>query len=139
MSNNAEVPSNNGSIHNVAQIIKAVMSTAAEAELGALFINAREAVHMRNILEEMGHPQPLTPIQTDNSTVNEVVKNKVQSKRTKSMDMRFHWLRFRLAQKQFRFLCRPGTSNLADYWTKHHSGVHHKKNKREIKNTPASM
>ena len=126
MSNTAEVPSNNDSIHNVAQIIKAVMSTAAEAELGALFINAREAVHMRNILEEMGHPQPPTPIQTDNSTVNEVVKNKVQSKRTKSMDMRFHWLRFRLAQKQFRFLWRPGTSNLADYWTKHHSGVHHK-------------
>ena len=42
MSNNAEVPPNNGSIHNVAQIIKAVMSSAAEAELGALFINARE-------------------------------------------------------------------------------------------------
>ena len=36
MSNNAEVPPNNHSIHNVAQIIKAVMSSAAEAELGAL-------------------------------------------------------------------------------------------------------
>ena len=42
LSNNAEVPPNNGSIHNVAQIIKAVMSSAAEAELGALFINARK-------------------------------------------------------------------------------------------------
>ena len=44
LSNNAKVPPNNGSIHIVAQIIKAVMSSAAEAELGALFINAREAV-----------------------------------------------------------------------------------------------
>ena len=132
MSNNAEVPPNNGSIHNVAQIIKAVMSSAAEAELGALFINAREAVHIRNILEEMGHPQPPTPIQTDNSTANGVVNNIIQPKRTKPMDMRFHWLRCRMAQMQFRFHWRPGTSNLADYWTKHHSGVHHKKIRRDI-------
>ena len=34
LSNNAEVLPNNGSIHNVAQIIKAVMSSAEEAELG---------------------------------------------------------------------------------------------------------
>ena len=61
LSNNAEVPPNNGSIHNVAQIIKAVMSSAAEAELGGLFINAREAVYIRNILAEMGHLQPPTP------------------------------------------------------------------------------
>ena len=36
---------NNGAILTVAQIIKTVMSSAAEAELGALFINAREAVY----------------------------------------------------------------------------------------------
>jgi hypothetical protein len=34
------------------------MSSAAEAELGALFINAKEADHMQWILQEMGHPQP---------------------------------------------------------------------------------
>ena len=128
---------NNGSILNVAQIIKAVMSSAAEAELGALFINAREAVHIRNILAELGHPQPPTPIQTDNSTAEGVVNNKVQPKRTKPMDMRFHWLRCRMAQKQFRFHWRPGTTNLADYWTKHHTGAHHKNFRREIL-TPVS-
>ena len=98
LSSNKEIPPNNGSIHNVAQILKAVMSSAAEAELGGLFINAREAVHIRNILTEMGHPQPPTPIQTDNATANGVVNNKVQPKRTKPMDMRFHWLRCRMAQ-----------------------------------------
>ena len=51
---------NNGSIHNVAQILKAV-SLAAEAELGGLFINARKAVHIRNILTEMGHPYHPSP------------------------------------------------------------------------------
>ncbi len=34
----------NGAVLNIAQLIKAVMSSAAEAELGALYINARKAV-----------------------------------------------------------------------------------------------
>ena len=42
-------PPNNGAILNVAQIIKNVMSSAAEAELGALFICAREAVYIRQV------------------------------------------------------------------------------------------
>ena len=137
LSRNEDIPPNNGSILNVAQIIKAVMSSAAEAELGALYINAREAVYIRNILNELGRPQPPTPIQTDNSTAEGVVNNKVQPKRTKPMDMRFHWLCCRMAEKQFRFHWRPGTTNLADYWTKHHTGAHHKNFRREIL-TPVS-
>jgi hypothetical protein len=42
--------------------MKAVMLSAAEAELGALFINAKMAVSMQQTLEELGHPQPRTPI-----------------------------------------------------------------------------
>jgi hypothetical protein len=37
-------PLDNGAVLNLAQLIKAVMSSAAEAELGALYINAREAI-----------------------------------------------------------------------------------------------
>ncbi len=99
--------------------IKGVMSSAAEAELGAMYINARKAVEIRIILEEMGHKQPATPIQVDNSTAESIVNKRVQPKRTKAMDMRFHWLRDRSMQNQFRFYWRPGTTNYADYWTKH--------------------
>jgi len=132
LASNVDIPQNNGAILNIAQIIKAVMSSATEAELGALYINAREAVHIRNILREMGHPQPPTPMQTDNSTANGVLNNNVQPKRTKAMDMRFHWLRCRMAQAQFRFHWRPGPFNLGDYWTKHHSPAHHRNFRREI-------
>ena len=96
------------------------MSSAAEAELAALYINAREAVYIRQILHEMGHPQPRTPIQTDNSTAEGVINNKIQPKRMRAMDMRLHWLCDREAQRQFRFSWRRGGKNLADYWTKHH-------------------
>ena len=132
LSNNDPSPPNNGAILNVAQIIKSVMSSAAEAELGALYINAREAVYIRLILERMGHPQPPTPIQTDNSTAEGVINNKVQPKRTKAMDMRFHWLRDRETLKQFRFYWRPGRMNYADYWTKHHPAAHHRNFRPEI-------
>ncbi len=39
-----------------ATMIKAVMLSAAKAELGALFLNAKEAVYLCQILTKMGHP-----------------------------------------------------------------------------------
>jgi hypothetical protein len=125
LSNNKTFPLNNGAILNIAQIIKAVMSSAAEAEYGALFINAKEAVYLRNMLEEMGHPQPPTPIQTDNLMAEGFINNKIQAKHTKSQDMWHYWLKCREAQEQFRFFWRPGGLNLADYLTKHHPAAHH--------------
>jgi hypothetical protein len=68
------------------------MSLAAEAELGALFINTKTAVSMQQKLEEMGHLRMRTPIQTDNSTAHALLNNKILSKALKAMDMRFYWL-----------------------------------------------
>jgi hypothetical protein len=125
LSNNDQHPPNNGAIMTTATIIKAVMSSAAEAELGALFLNAKEGVYLRQILTEMGHLQPRTPLQTDNTTAEGVINNKIQPKRTKAMDMRYHWLRDREAQGQFKIYWRPGGTNLADYFKKHHPPAHH--------------
>ena len=114
LSGDTEAPGNNGAVLNIAHIIKHVMSSATEAELAALYIMAREAVYISIILEEMGHKQPPTPLQTDNSAACGVVNGKIQPTRTKAMDMRFHWLRDRECQKQFRIYWRPGKSNYAD-------------------------
>jgi hypothetical protein len=84
---------------NIAQLIKAVMSSAAEAELGALYINACEAVPQLQLLIEMGNPQPPTLMQTDNTTKKGVVNSNIQPRQTKAMDMRFHWLRCHGAQQ----------------------------------------
>jgi hypothetical protein len=46
LSKDENFPPNNGAIETIATIIKAVMSLAAEAELGALFTNAKEAVYL---------------------------------------------------------------------------------------------
>ena len=101
MASDIAVPENNGAVHTIAQIIKTVMSSATEAELGALYINCHEAIPARHLLETMGHHQPPTPMQNDNSTALGVLTNKIQPKRTKAMDMSFHWLRCRANQRQF--------------------------------------
>jgi hypothetical protein len=133
LSENVASPSNNGAIYNKASVIKAVMSSAAEAKIGALYTNARKGVEERNILRVIGHPQPPTPVQTDNSTAEGIINLQVQPKCTKAMDMQFHWLCNRgVNQKQFQFYWRPGTLQWGDYWTKHHSPSHHRQIRSEI-------
>jgi hypothetical protein len=68
---------NNGAILNTSQIIKSVMSSAAKAKLSALYINTCKAVPCRTFLKELGHKQPPTPIQMDNSTALGIVTNNI--------------------------------------------------------------
>ena len=49
------------------QNIKFVMFSAAEAELGVIFITVQDMVAMRKNMEEMRWPQPKSPIQNENS------------------------------------------------------------------------
>jgi hypothetical protein len=70
----------NGSILNVAAVIKNVVASAAELEVGACFHNAQSGAPLRVTLTKLGHAQPPTPLRTDNSTafgiVNETIKQK---------------------------------------------------------------
>ena len=101
------------------------MSTATEAELAGLYIMASKAVYIRIILEELGHVQPPTPLQTDNAMADGIINGKVFPKRTKAMDMRFHWLCDWECQQQFCIYWHPRKLNYAGYWTKHHPETHH--------------
>jgi hypothetical protein len=91
MSNNDALPPNNGAVLTIAQIIKAVMLSAAEAEIGNLYINCQEAIPACHTLEYLGHKQPPTPMQTDNTTALSIVNNSVM-KKLKAMNMKYHWL-----------------------------------------------
>ena len=117
----------NGPLLVLAKVIKNVMASAAEAELGALYTNAQEALPMRQCLEELGHKQPATPIKTDNSTAQGIANNTIKQKRSEAMDMRFYWLRDRTVQKHFHIYWEPGKHNLADLPPKHHAGSHHRR------------
>jgi hypothetical protein len=92
----------NGSILNVAAIIKNVVASTAESEVGSCFHNAQSGVPLRVPLTELGPTQPLTPLRTDNSTAYGIVNETIKQKRSKEMDMRCHWLTNRVRQKTIR-------------------------------------
>jgi hypothetical protein len=119
-------PPYNGPIHTISAIMANVMASATEAEFSALFRNARDAVPLRIDLIEMGHPQPATPIKTDNACAADISKETVKQRRCKAIEMRFYWIHDRIKQGQLIVYWAPGTDNLADYFTKYHSPAHHK-------------
>ena len=77
----------NGAIYVLCTVLKLVASSAAEAELGALFLNAKEAKIFRLTLEELGHKQPPTPIHAYNSTTVGIVNNTIKRQKSRSMEM----------------------------------------------------
>ena len=62
LSEDDPIPCLNGVVLTIATIIKFVMALAADAELAALFIDAREMVPHRQTLINMGWPQPGSPV-----------------------------------------------------------------------------
>ena len=103
------------------------MASAAEAEVGALYMNAQELSPMRTTLEELDHPsQPPTPLQTDNSTANGIMNKTIKQRQSKAMDKRFYWVQDRVKQGEFRVFWAPGKHSLADYYTKYQSPATHR-------------
>jgi hypothetical protein len=119
-------PLSNGTLLCHTTVLKHVVSSVAEAEFGALFVNAKEGTVTRTTLAEMGQNQDATELNNGNTTADDIINNTVQQKRSKAMDMKFYWVKDRVEQDQFNVGWAPGDTNMGDYFTKHHSPAHHK-------------
>ena len=115
----------NGAFHTLCSILRFVVSSAAEAELGALFLNCQEGLIFRLTLEDLGHPQPKTPVHCDNATAIGIANNTIKRQRSRAMEMRYFWVADKVAQDRYKLVWHPGQENLADYQSKHHPGAHH--------------
>jgi hypothetical protein len=115
----------NGAIHITCNILKLVAASAAEAELGALFLNAQEAKVLQLILTELGHSQPPTPIHIDNTTTVRIVNIMIKQQRSRAMEMRYFWLLDGETQQYFKFYYQPSLKNLGNYPSKHHTADIH--------------
>jgi hypothetical protein len=71
----------NGSILNVDFVIKNVVASAAESEVGACFQNFQSGAPLRVTFAELGHIQPPTPLRTDNSTAFGILNKTIKQKR----------------------------------------------------------
>eukprot|EP00957_Ditylum_brightwellii_P145925 11112460-Ditylum_brightwellii.AAC.1 len=77
----------NDPINSVLKILCNVMASSAEAEVGALYINACKGGELRMAFQEMGHPQPPIPIITNNFTAEGIINCKVKQRRMHTIDM----------------------------------------------------
>jgi hypothetical protein len=115
----------NGAIMIIRTVIKHVMSSAAESEIGAVFLNIKEGTVIQTTLEELGHPHPPTLLETDNTTATHYSNGTITQKCTRAMDMHLYWVKDRVRKGQFHVYRSPGYQHLVDYFTKHHSPAHH--------------
>ncbi len=115
----------NRAFHTSLTIMRFVVASAAEVELGALFHNCQTAMIFWQTLADLGHPQPRTPIHCNNATAVGIANNTVKCHQSQSMEMQFFWVGDKVAQKMYDITWHPGLENLADYQSKHHVGLHH--------------
>ena len=72
----------NGAIYVLSRILKRVLASADEVEIGATFTNAQEALPIRQMLRDMGHPQPAAPMKFDNTTAVGFANSTLKQKRS---------------------------------------------------------
>jgi hypothetical protein len=108
----------NGAVHVHSCILDVVVASVAECEYASLYMLARAGTWLRTIATALGYPQPATHIFCDNACAVGMANDTVKLNRTKSIDMRFHWIRDRVRQGQFIVTWRQGAHNLADFFTK---------------------
>ncbi len=71
-----------------------VALSSAESEYMAASAAAQEAIHLRSLMQSLGFTQKgPTTIWDDNQGCIAMTKNPVQHKRTKHIDIRFHFVR----------------------------------------------
>ena len=80
------------------------MASAAEAEIGAVFVNCQEAIVIRQTLIEIGHPQPTIPVHVDNKYDVGILNEIFRQRKSMSMDIRFYWVCDHVKQKKSIFL-----------------------------------
>ena len=84
-------PPLNGAIQVICKTLQNIVSSAAEAETGGIFIGDQQAVHIITALSEINHQQPAsgTRISADNSTAKGVLTVNLFQKLSKAFDMRY--------------------------------------------------
>ena len=111
-------PTNINASVNVESTRIPVVTSAGEAELAAVFANAKIGHDLRTTLRNLGYPQPPSPIFCDNECAIGLAYDAVRKKQSKSMDLRWDFVRCRVAQGQFTIPYINTHNNYADFFTK---------------------
>ena len=89
-----------------------------EIEYVGCYATARSGIALRQMSDAMGYPQAATRISTDNACAAGVANKTMKIKRSRTINMNFHWIRDRVAQGEYTVVWFEGRKNLADFFTK---------------------
>ena len=115
----------NEPVHVKCTNMRNVLAGATEAEIGSLFFNCQRGAATHIALIDMGHDQPPTPAVKDTATGDGFANNNIRQRRSRSINMRYYWVRDRVRQGQVLVYWMAGEQIIAGYFTKHHPTSHH--------------
>jgi hypothetical protein len=95
--------------------------STAEAEYIALTSAVQECIFLQQFFNGLGMKQSMTEIHEDNNACIALAKNPQEKKRTRHIQIRFHWIREQLENKVFSLIPTRTFDQLADVFTK---GLH---------------
>ena len=99
-------------IHIECKTLCHVVTSSAECETAAVVHNTQTAIHITNMLQQLGHSQPSTPIILDNITTENFIKNNITQKRSISWDTKHYRLCDKHIQRKFSFIWQNHNSTL---------------------------
>ena len=93
------------------------MVSTAEAKVISMYMNAKEAVAIQDCLNNLGHSQNPTTMNTGNSTGKGIVTGKMKQKIGKAFNIQKDWLINRCKLSQFDIKQGQKKNNTGDYFT----------------------
>jgi len=97
---------------------KTVALSSTEAEYMSLSDCSRQIVWIQSLLGELGFIHVRTPIYGDNQGSMFIGSNPVQDRRTKHIDIRYHFIREKIVEGKVEVFFIEGDKNIADMFTK---------------------
>jgi hypothetical protein len=108
-----------GSVSWASKLQPTVALSSAEAEYMAVCAAVQEAIYLRRLLEDLGYrQQDPTVIYEDNQGCIALSENPILHKRTKHIDIRYHFTREKVETGEVKLVYVPTEDQLADLLTK---------------------
>ena len=108
----------NGPISWVSHKQKTIVLSSTEAEYMALSDSCQQLMWLRSLFNEIGISIQSLPLCGDNQGSIFLASNPIQERRTKHIDIRYHFIRYTIEEGKIRLTYCPTEDMTADIFTK---------------------
>ena len=106
--------------------------SSTEAEYVAVSSATQEALWLKSLMKELGFNQGCINIYEDNEACINLSKNPQEFKRTRHIQVKYHFIRFHVKNNNVKLVYCPTQKQLSDFLTKGVTGTHLNESLRQI-------